>query len=141
MYFLCEAQSLKLPDNATPSYAETIEFLKLYFADSRIKDGMNGGYMQRSIYIDKQYKVLDLNFDNCLVTVKYEIVTNKYQTIPTYERIAGPNVEYVTNVIDFSRVEEMVIWQHGDEGYYVLFFHSTPRVKCKKTKWIFLLCA
>lgn len=135
LHSICSAQESKIPGNGTPSYEETIEFLKLHFAHPDISgQWLNGGYISNFLYYDIEYKVVDITFSNCLLNIKYEKKTIVRENNQKFTPITLPKVESFSSAIDLSRVEEIVIWGSGYETWWVFGLSFNIKGQVSKTQ-------
>lgn len=135
LYFLCWAQSSKIPENGKPTYEETIEFLKLHFSHPDISGKwLNGGYVTGSLWYNIDYKVVDISFSNCLLNIKYDKKTVVHEDNQKLTPITQPKVESFSSVIDMSRVEEIVIWGSGYEKWWVFGLSFNIKGQLSKTQ-------
>lgn len=117
-----EAQVIPKKIEGKPDYNETVQYIKENLPKELFKDGLSG---TRKItgYVTDIYKITQLEFDECIMTVSYEkrtseILSNGFKLDPTYER----KVAY----IELDKVEEISIvnlsGQRGESCVFGFYF-------------------
>jgi hypothetical protein len=121
-YLASNAQVIPKKIEGKPDYKETVEFIKATLPKELFKDGLSGT-RKKIGYVTDTYKITQLEFDECEITVSYEkrtneILTNGFKLDPTYVRQSA--------IIELDKVEDINIvslsGQKGESCVFGLFF-------------------